>query len=375
MGQGPLSGVRIVEFAGIGPGPFCGMLLSDMGANVIRIDRKDARPTAPHQVTQRGRRSLALDLKDPAAVTLCLELFQRAEITFEVYRPGVMERLGLGPDAALKVNPKLVYGRMTGWGQSGPLAHAAGHDINYIAISGALHAIGTGERPVVPLNLIGDYGGGALYLAMGLLAALIHARQTGEGQVVDAAMCEGAASLMSHFYGMRAAATHGHRRATNMLDGGAPFYNVYRCADDRWIALGAIEPQFYALLLEKTGLADQASTPQMERESWPALTEKIAAVIAGKSQAEWCAILEGSDACFAPVLDMDEAPAHPHNRARNAFIEIAGVVQPAPAPRFAATPTAVQRPPPSIGEHNGSALSDWGLSKARIDALQRDGVI
>ncbi len=351
------------------------MLLSDMGADVIRIDRTDARPAAPHQITQRGRRSLALDLKTPAAVALCLELFQRAEVVFEVYRPGVMERLGLGPDTALKANPKLVYGRMTGWGQSGPLAHAAGHDINYIAISGALHAIGTRERPVVPLNLIGDYGGGALYLAMGLLAALIHARQTGEGQVVDAAMCDGAASLMSHFYGMSAAGTHGPRRASNMLDGGAPFYNIYRCADDRWVAFGAIEPQFYALLLEKTGLTNQASSPQMEREGWPILKEKIAAVIASKSQAEWCAILEGSDACFAPVLDMDEAPAHHHNRARNTFVEIAGVVQPTPAPRFAATPTAVQGPPPTIGEHNSSALGDWGFNKARIEELRRDGVI
>ncbi|MET0482425.1 MAG: CaiB/BaiF CoA-transferase family protein [Aestuariivirgaceae bacterium] len=375
MGQGPLNGIRIVEFAGIGPGPFCGMLLSDMGADVIRIDRKDARPSAPHQITQRGRRSLALDLKAPAAVALCLELFASAEMVFEVYRPGVMERLGLGPAAALKVNPRLVYGRMTGWGQSGPLAHSAGHDINYIAISGALHAIGTSERPVVPLNLIGDYGGGALYLAMGLLAALIHARQTGEGQIVDAAMCEGAASLMAHFYGMSAAGTHGRERATNMLDGGAPFYNVYRCADDKWIALGAIEPQFHALLLEKTGLADLASSPQMARESWPALTARIAAVIAGKSQAEWCAILEGTDACFAPVLDMTEAPAHHHNRARNSFVEIAGVVQPAPAPRFSSTPTAVQGPPPEIGEHNSAALGDWGLSEARIEGLRRDGVI
>jgi alpha-methylacyl-CoA racemase len=375
LGQGPLSDIRIVEFAGIGPGPFCGMLLSDMGADVIRIDRKDARPAAPHQVTQRGRRSVALDLKTPGAVALCLELFARAEMVFEVYRPGVMERLGLGPDAALKLNPKLVYGRMTGWGQNGPLAHSAGHDINYIAISGALQAIGTPERPVVPLNLVGDYGGGALYLALGLLAALIHARQTGEGQVVDAAMCEGAASLMSHFYGMSAAGMHGQERGTNMLDGGAPFYDVYRCCDGKWIALGAIEPQFYALLLEKTGLSGQASSPQMERGVWPILKERIAAVIACKSQAEWCEILEGTDACFAPVLDMQEAPMHPHNRARNSFTEIAGVVQPAPAPRFAATPTVVQGPPPDIGEHNISALRDWGLSEARIDALRRDGII
>jgi alpha-methylacyl-CoA racemase len=375
MGQGPLNGVRVVEFAGIGPGPFCGMLLSDMGADVLRIDRQDARPAAAHQITQRGRRSLALDLKMPEAVALCLELFERAEIVFEVYRPGVMERLGLGPEAALRINPKLVYGRMTGWGQSGPLARSAGHDINYIAISGALHSIGIDGRPVVPLNLIGDYGGGALYLAMGVLAALVHARQSGQGQVVDAAMCDGAASLMSYFYGLHAAGTHSSTRAANMLDGGAPFYNVYRCADGKWIALGAIEPKFYALLLEKTGLADQASAPQMEREGWPELKEKIAAVIAGKSRAEWCAILEGSDACFAPVLDMEEAPAHRHNRERNTFVEVAGVVQPGPAPRFAATPAAIQGPPPAIGEHNVSALRDWGFSEARIDELRRDAVI
>jgi alpha-methylacyl-CoA racemase len=375
LGQGPLNGIRVVEFAGIGPGPFCGMLLSDMGADVLRIDRKDARPAAAHQITQRGRRSLALDLKTQEAAALCLELFERAEIVFEAYRPGVMERLGLGPEAALRINPRLVYGRMTGWGQSGPLARAAGHDINYIAISGALHSIGTPEQPVVPLNLIGDYGGGALYLAMGLLAALVHARQTGQGQVVDVAMCDGAASLMSYFFGLHAAGAHSSTRTANMLDGGAPFYNVYRCADGKWIALGAIEPKFYALLLEKTGLEDQSCAQQMQRQNWPELKKKIAAVIAEKSRGEWCAILEGSDACFAPILDMEEAPAHRHNRERNTFVEVAGVVQPAPAPRFAATPAAIQGPPPAIGEHNDSALRDWGFSEARMDELRRDAII
>jgi alpha-methylacyl-CoA racemase len=375
LGQGPLNGIRVVEFAGIGPGPFCGMLLSDMGADVLRIDRKDARPAAAHQITQRGRRSLALDLKTQEAAALCLELFERAEIVFEAYRPGVMERLGLGPEAALRINPRLVYGRMTGWGQSGPLARAAGHDINYIAISGALHSIGTPEQPVVPLNLIGDYGGGALYLAMGLLAALVHARQTGQGQVVDVAMCDGAASLMSYFFGLHAAGAHSSTRTANMLDGGAPFYNVYRCADGKWIALGAIEPKFYALLLEKTGLEDQSCAQQMQRQNWPEIKKKIAAVIAEKSRGEWCAILEGSDACFAPILDMEEAPAHRHNRERNTFVEVAGVVQPAPAPRFAATPAAIQGPPPAIGEHNDSALRDWGFSEARMDELRRDAII
>ena len=374
--QGPLFGVRVVEFAGIGPGPFCGMLLADMGADVLRIDRPDAPPAKPHQVTQRGRRSLALDLKNPAAVALCLALLERADIMFEGYRPGVMERLGLGPDIALGRNPKLIYGRMTGWGQTGPLAHAAGHDIDYIAISGALHAIGTNARPVVPLNLIGDYGGGALYLAMGLLAALVHARSTGQGQVVDAAMCDGAASLMSFFYGLRAAGSHRPERAANMLDGGAPFYDVYRCSDGEWIALGAIEPQFYANLLKALGLEeDEAVASQMERDFWPSQSDRLAAVIATKTRAEWCALLEGSDACFAPVLEMDEAPAHRHNRARQTFVELAGVVQPAPAPRFSSTPGAIQGPPPGIGEHNISALRDWGLGEGLIDQLRRDAVI
>ena len=373
--QGPLSSVRVVEFAGIGPGPFCGMLLADMGADVLRIDRRDAKPAKRHQVTQRGRRSLALDLRNPAAAALCLELVERADIMFEGYRPGVMERLGLGPDVALSRNPSLVYGRMTGWGQTGPLAHSAGHDINYIAISGALHAIGTSARPVVPLNLIGDYGGGALYLAMGLLAALVHARRTGQGQVVDAAMCDGAASLMSYFYGLRAEGSQRRERASNMLDSGAPFYEVYRCSDGEWIALGAIEPQFYAILLEKLGLEHEGLAKQMERDGWPSDKERIAAVIARKSRAEWCAILEGSDACFAPVLEMDEAPAHHHHRARKTFVDLAGVVQPAPAPRFSSTPGAIQGPPPTIGQHNLSALRDWGLSEELIDQLRRDAVI
>ena len=373
--QGPLSSVRVVEFAGIGPGPFCGMLLADMGADVLRIDRRDAKPAKRHQVTQRGRRSLALDLKNPAAAALCLELVERADIMFEGYRPGVMERLGLGPDVALSRNPSLVYGRMTGWGQTGPLAHSAGHDINYIAISGALHAIGTSARPVVPLNLIGDYGGGALYLAMGLLAALVHARCTGQGQVVDAAMCDGAASLMSYFYGLRAEGSQRRERASNMLDSGAPFYEVYRCSDGEWIALGAIEPQFYAILLEKLGLEHEGLAKQMERDGWPSDKERIAAVIARKSRAEWCAILEGTDACFAPVLEMDEAPAHHHHRARKTFVDLAGVVQPAPAPRFSSTPGAIQGPPPTIGQHNLSALRDWGLSEELIDRLRRDSVI
>jgi alpha-methylacyl-CoA racemase len=269
------------------------MLLSDLGADVVRIDRKDARPAQPHHVTHRGRKSIALDLKNKEAIELCLQVFERAEIVFEGFRPGVMERLGLGPDVALKRNPRLVYGRMTGWGQTGPLAHAAGHDINYIALTGALHAIGTKERPVPPLNLIGDFGGGALYLAFGLLAALTHARATGKGQVVDAAMVDGAASLMSYFYGFRAEGVHTAERAANRLDGGAHFYDVYKCADGQWVAIGSIEPQFYALLRETAGLSDPAFDAQLDRTQWPALKEKLAHVFATKTRGEWCRIMEG----------------------------------------------------------------------------------
>lgn len=374
VAQGPLVGVKIVEFAGLGPAPFCGMLLSDLGADVVRIDRKDARAAKPHQVTHRGRRSLALDLKNRDAVALCLDLFSRSEIVFEGFRPGVMERLGLGPDVALARNPRLVYGRMTGWGQDGPLAQAAGHDINYIAVTGALHAIGTRERPVPPLNLVGDFGGGALYLAFGLLAALTHARATGRGQVVDAAMVDGAASLMSYFYGFRAEGVHGPERATNRLDGGAPFYDAYKCADGRWVAIGSIEPQFYALLREKAGLNDPVFDQQMDRARWPALKAKIEAVIATKTRAEWCAIMEGSDVCFAPVLELDEAPRYSANVERKVFVEVEGVVQPAPAPRFSATPGAVQGPPPAIGGDAVDVLNDWGFG-ARVDDLKRKGVI
>lgn len=373
--QGPLKGIKVVEFAGLGPAPFCGMLLSDLGADVIRIDRRDTRPAVPHQVTQRGRRSVALNLKDPRATELCLDLMSKAEIVFEGFRPGVMERLGLGPDVAMARNPKLVYGRMTGWGQTGPLAQAAGHDINYIAITGALHAIGTKERPVPPLNLIGDFGGGSLYLALGLLSAVIHARATGKGQVVDAAMVDGAASLMSYFYGFRAEGVHTAERGANRLDGGAHFYDVYKCKDGKWIALGSIEPQFYALLREKAGLTDPAFDAQMDRKRWPELKAKIEAVFATKTRDEWCAIMESTDVCFAPVLEIDEAPRHPHNVERRAFVEVAGVIQPAPAPRFSETPGAVQGPPPGIGAHNIACLQDWGFARETIETLKTNGVI
>jgi alpha-methylacyl-CoA racemase len=336
MAQGPLTGVKIVEFAGIGPGPFCGMLLSDLGADVVRIDRKGPGRGSKFDVTGRGRRSVALDLKNPEAIETCLKLAEGADVLFEGFRPGVMERLGLGPDVVLKRNPRIVYGRMTGWGQTGPYSRAAGHDMNYIAITGALEAIGTQDKPVPPLNLVGDFGGGALYLAFGLLAAGVWTNQ----------------------------------RRDNMLDGGAHFYDTYQCADGRWISIGSIEPQFYALLLEKTGISDPEFQQQLNRALWPSLKERLAGVIRQKTRDEWCEIMDATDICFAPVLNMDEAPAHPHNAARQTFVAIDGVVQPAPAPRFSATPGAIQSGPPAIGAHNETALADWGFSAAEIQALK-----
>ena len=375
MGSGPLSGLKIVEFAGIGPGPFCGMLLSDLGADVVRIDRKGQGRGSPADITARGRRSVGLDLKNPASIETCLRLFETADVVFEGFRPGVMERLGLGPDVALKRNPKLVYGRMTGWGQFGPYAQAAGHDMNYIAITGALHAIGTEDKPIPPLNLVGDFGGGALYLAFGILAGVIKARETGEGQVIDCAMSDGAASLMAMFYGFKASGAWTESRRSNLLDGGAHFYDTYQCSDGKWVSIGSIEPQFYALLLEKTGISDPAFKAQMDRGAWPDLKAKLAAVIATKTQSEWCALMEATDVCFAPVLDLDEAPKHAHNVARQTFVELAGVTQPAPAPRFSKTPGAIQGPPPAIGAHDQEALRDWGFSEADVSVLKANGAL
>ncbi len=375
MGQGPLSGLKIVEFAGIGPGPFCGMLLSDLGADVIRIDRKGQGRSSPADITARGRRSVALDLKNPEAIETCLKLLESADGLIEGFRPGVMERLGLGPDVVLARNPKLVFGRMTGWGQTGPYAKAAGHDMNYIAITGALHAIGTDAKPVPPLNLVGDFGGGALYLAFGLLAGVIHARSTGQGQVIDCAMSDGAASLMAMFYGFKAGGMWNEGRRTNLLDGGAHFYDTYECSDGKWISIGSIEPQFYLLLLEKTGITDPQFQHQMSREEWPELREKLAVVIKTKTRDDWCAIMDATDVCFAPVLSMDEAPKHAHNAARETFVEIGGVTQPAPAPRFSATPGAIQGAPPKIGAHNDEALADWGFSSEAIAGLKASGAL
>jgi len=365
--HGPLKGVKILEFAGLGPAPFAGMMLSDMGADVLRIERKAASDPVPQQLDARGRRTIGLDLKQPSAVELCLRLGERAEAAFEGFRPGVMERLGLGPEAMLKRNPRLVYGRMTGWGQSGPYSSSAGHDINYLALSGALHAIGTEDKPVPPLNLVADYGGGAMFLLAGILAAMMHARATGEGQVVDAAMTDGAAYLMSFFYGLFATGTWQDRRRANLLDGGAPFYDTYRCADGKWISIGSLEPQFYALLLNKVAAGGQLPQAQMERDSWPDMQRSLREIFAKKTRQQWCDILENTDVCFAPVLSLTEAPTHPHNRARHAFVELAGVVQPAPAPRFSRTPGKIQSPPAPIGQHAREALADWGIDSASIE--------
>jgi alpha-methylacyl-CoA racemase len=352
------------------------MLLSDMGAEVVRIDRKGGRGANKFDITSRGRRSLALDLKRPEAVETCLKLFSRADALLEGFRPGVMERLGLGPDVALKRNPKLVYGRMTGWGQTGPLAQAAGHDINYISLVGALHAIGRrGHNPVPPLNLVGDFGGGALYLAFGMACALFEAQRSGKGQVIDCAMTDGAASLMSMFYGFKAMGMWVDEKGQNLLDGGAHFYDAYETADGKWVSIGSIEPQFYALLLEKAGLTDPDFQAQMDRAKWPALKEKIARAIKSKTRDEWDAAMEGSDVCYAPVLSLSEAPNHPHNRARETFVEIDGVVQPAPAPRFSRTRPEVQGPPPAAGAHNEQVLDGWGLSASEIAQLKSVGAI
>jgi alpha-methylacyl-CoA racemase len=377
MASGPLSGVKILEFAGIGPAPFCCMLLSDLGADIIRIDRKPktAAERDRFDVYNRGRRSVALDLKKPEAIEACLALSERSDALIEGFRPGVMERLGLGPEEVRARNPRLVYGRMTGWGQSGPLARAAAHDINYIALSGALHAIGTRERPIPPLNLAGDLGGGALYLAFGLLAGILHARASGDGQVVDCSMAEGAASLMAIFYGSVAAGTWATERVSNVLDGAAPHYDAYVCADGKWVTIGCGEPQFYRLLRDLLGLDDPEFDHQNDKSHWPSLKAKLAAVFRTRTRAQWCALLEGTDACFAPVLDMHEAPLHPHYQARQAFVVVDGVVQPAPTPRFSLTPGAIQRGPPAIGEHTESALRDWGLSAAEISALRSAGAL
>lgn len=374
---GPLDGLRIVEMVGLGPAPFCAMMFADMGAEVIRIDRPSTLGgVGDHEsrcdITARGRRSLAIDLKKPGAAETVLHLIERADALIEGFRPGVMERLGLGPEVCHSRNPKLIYGRMTGWGQTGPLALAAGHDINYIALSGALHAIGRpGEAPVVPLNYVGDFGGGAMFLAFGVACALIEARNTGRGQVVDAAMTDGAAALSAMMYGFKAAGSINNQRGENLLDGGAHFYDSYACADGKYVAIGSIEPKFYALLIQICGIDDPAFKEQMDIHRWPILKYRLADVFKTKTRAEWCALMEGTDVCFAPVLDWDEAPRHPHNISRETFITIDGVIQPAPAPRFSRTSPNVPNAPSRVGADSEAILRDWGIPDMVISQLKQ----
>ncbi len=379
--MGPLAGLKVVELAGIGPGPFCAMLFSDMGAEVIRVDRtqpSDLGFPRPHGAVllNRGRRSVAIDLKNPDGVEALLRLAEQADALIESFRPGVAERLGIGPDACLARNPRLVYGRMTGWGQTGPLAHVAGHDINYIALTGALHSIGPrGGPPVHPLNLVGDFAGGALYLAYGVLAAVFEAGRSGQGQVVDASMVEGVASLMTGFFGLRGAGAWTDARGDNIVDGGSHFYGVYETKDGKHISLGAIEPKFYKLMVELLGLEGVDLSRQLDRAGWQAMREKVAAAVLGKTRDEWCEILEGTDVCFAPILDMAEATEHPHNKARGTFVEVDGFIQPGPVPKFSRTPPAIQGPAAAPGAHTEAVLADWGFGADEIAALEDSGAV
>ena len=381
--MGPLHGIRIIEFAALGPAPMGAMILADLGAEVVRIERKLAPGAKPASelfdpaidILNRNRRVVTLDLKKPEGLAAARRLIAAADGLIEGFRPGVMERLGLGPDECIKANPRLVYGRMTGWGQTGPLAPTAGHDINYLSLSGALHAIGEpGGKPVVPLNLVADCGGGAMLLVVGVLAALLEARGSGRGQVVDAAMTDGSALLMTMMYTLKAMGQWSQQRGSNLLDGGAHFYDTYRCADGKYVSIGPIEPQFYALFLHTAGITDPDFAQQWDRARWPELKARVAAHLATRPRDEWCELFAGSDACIAPVLDMDEAPKHPHNQARGTFIEVGGVTQPAPAPRFSrSTPARPVAPVPGVTDEG--ALADWGFSPAAIDALKAAGAI
>ncbi len=375
MGQGPLAGVRVIELAGLGAAPFAAMLLADLGAHVLRLERgdPDAAATANWDLLARSRHSVAVDLKCPAGRDLVLELCERAEVLIEGFRPGVAERLGVGPEAVGARNPRLVYGRMTGWGQRGPLAARAGHDINYIAVSGALWPVGrAGAAPVPPLNYVGDFGGGALYLVMGVLAGLVHARRTGEGQVVDAAMVDGSASLTAMTHALMAAGFWHEERGVNILDTGAPFYDVYETSDGAYVAVGAIEAQFYANLLEGLGLDAADLAPQMERAQWPGLRERFVAIFRTRTRDEWVERFEGVDACVSPVLSPSEAPVHPYNRERGVF-STAERVEPMPAPRFSATPNPAPRPAQPAGAGTREGLISWGLDEARLAELRAAG--
>ena len=387
--MGPLSGISVVEMAGIGPGPFAGMMLADLGATVIRVDRLTAGGGAAGwsiapgglaevrgDVVSRGRRSIAVDLKSAEGVELVLKLVDSADVLIEGFRPGVMERLGLGPDVCLERNPRLVLGRMTGWGQDGPLARAAGHDINYISLSGALGAIGRhGEAPVPPLNLVGDYGGGGMLLAYGVVAALLSAARTGAGQVVDAAMVDGSALLMAQFYGMTALGRWTEERGSNLLDTGAPFYDVYPCADGGYLSVGPLEPHFFAILLERLGIDDIDAGTQYDSRTWPALRLRLAQELSSRTRADSEELFAGFDGCVFPVLSMSEAPLHPHHVARGTFVTRDDVVQPAPAPRFSSTPARLELPPPAVGEHTDAVLAELGLSGDEVKRLREAGVV
>jgi len=378
--MGPLAGIKVLEFEAIGPGPFCGMMLADMGADVLLIDRPDDPRLGFGRdrwfdVMMRGRRSATLDLKSTGGVAAALELAGRADAIIEGFRPGVMERLGLGPDALLAKNPKLVYGRMTGWGQDGPLAARAGHDINYIALTGVLNAIGrAGGAPVPPLNLVGDFGGGGMLLAFGIACGLVEAQRSGKGQVVDAAMVDGASLLAVMFSGMMAGGRWSEARGENVLDTGAPWYDAYETKDGKYVAIGSIEPKFYAELLQRLGLQGEDLPKQLDRKGWPALRKAFSSRFLEKSRDEWCKVFDGSDACFAPVLTFTEARAHPHNVARATFTRAGKVDQPAPGPRFSRTPGAIRRAPPERGEGGGQALTDWGFSNSEIEKLKTLGM-
>lgn len=376
--MGPLKGMKVVEIAGLGPGPFCAMLLADMGADVIRVERsaKFGVVNPKFDFLNRGKRSIVVDLKKPEGVETVLKLVEKADIILEGFRPGVMERLGLGPDACLARNPAIAYGRMTGFGQTGPMAKAAGHDINYIAMSGALHMIGRkGEKPVPPVNLVGDFGGGAMFLAFGLLAAVIEARASGKGQVVDATMIDGAALLSTMMYGMKAQGLWQDERGVNLLDTGAHFYETYETRDGKWVSIGSIEPQFYAELVRLAELDTEVFGNQMDIGRWPEMKDRLAEVFKTRTRDEWCAIMENTDVCFAPVLSMDEAARHPHNVERGTFFEQDGNVQPAPAPRFSRTVPAVPAAPPLPGQHTDEVLADWGISADDVAKLKVAGAV
>jgi alpha-methylacyl-CoA racemase len=380
--MGPLKGIKAVEIGGIGPGPFAAMMLADLGAEIIRIDRADTFASREDYdwpvdyFLNRGRRSIAVDLKNPAGVEAVLRMVERADFLTEGFRPGVTERLGIGPDVCLERNPRLVYGRITGWGQQGPMANAPGHDINYVALTGILHAIGpTGGAPVPAINLLGDYGGGGMLLAFGILAALLEAKRSGQGQVVDAAMIDGAALLGTMLHGMRQMGEWTEERGDNLLDGGAPFFHVYETSDGKWVAVGSIEEKFYSALLEGLGIEESELPPQMDKAGWPATRERFAEAFRTRTRDEWCATLEPLGACFSPVLGIDEAPHHAHAQARDSFPQFDGMHQPAPAPRFSRTPGEFGLPAPAPGEHTDGGLADWGFSSAEIDELRGGGAI